>query len=60
MINPKTKRITLPVSKDIDTIRDRLAKDTGIRMSYVQVLNFLIHFYMTKANEPKSKWASLS
>lgn len=60
MIDPKTKRITIPVSKDIDLIRDRLAADTGITMSYVQIFNFLIHFYVERVNEPKSKWRSLS
>ena len=59
MIDPKTKRVTIPVSKDIDLIRDRLAGDTGIIMSYSQVFNFLIHFYVSKANEPKSKWKAL-
>lgn len=59
-IDPKTKRVTIPVSKDIDLIRDRLLRDTGIDMTYTQVFNFLIHFYVERANEPKSKWASLS
>jgi hypothetical protein len=60
VIDPKTKRITIPVSKDIDKIRDRLADDTGIVMSYSQVFNFLIHFYVERASEPKSKWKSLT
>lgn len=60
MIDAKTKRVTIPVSKDIDLIRDRLARDTGITMSYAQIFNFLIHFYVERANEPKSKWRSLS
>jgi len=59
-IDPKTKRVTIPVSRDVDLIRDRLAQDTGIKMSYSQIFNFLIHFYVDKANEPKSKWRSLS
>lgn len=59
MIDPKTKRITIPVSKDIDKIRGRLTADTGIVMSYSQLFNFLIHFYMERADEPKSKWRSL-
>jgi hypothetical protein len=60
VIDPKTKRITIPVSEDIDKIRDRLAGDTGITMTYSQVFNFLIHFYVQRANEPKSQWRSLS
>lgn len=53
------KRITVPVNQDIDAIKERLAADTGIRMSYIQIINFLIHFYMTKASEPRSQWATL-
>ena len=60
MIDPKAKRITIPVSKDVDLIRERLRGDTGIDMTYVQIFNFLIHFYIQRANEPKSKWKSLS
>jgi hypothetical protein len=60
MINPKTKRITVPVSQDIDLIRDRIRADTGIDMTYAQIFNFLIHFYVERANEPKSKWRSLA
>ena len=55
-----SKRITIPVSTDIDLIRQRLAADTGVLMTYAQVFNFLIHFYVERANEPKSKWKSLS
>lgn len=54
----KTKRITIPVSTDIDLIRKRLAADTGILMTYTQVFNFLVHFYMQRANEPKTQWRS--
>ena len=60
MIDAKTKRITIPVSQDIDRIRDRLAADTGITMTYSQVFNFLVHFYVERASEPKSKWKSLT
>lgn len=60
LIDPKTKRVTIPVSKDIDLIRERIKRDTGIDMSYAQIFNFLIHFYVERASEPKSKWRSLS
>jgi len=50
----------VPVTKDIDLIRERIKRDTGIDMTYVQIFNFLIHFYVERANEPKSKWRSLS
>jgi hypothetical protein len=59
-VTDKIKRITIPVSTDIDKIRDRLAADTGITMTYTQVFNFLVHFYIERANEPKSKWKSLT
>ena len=55
-----TKRITIPVNEDIDLIRERLKGDTGIEMTYSQIFNFLIHFYVSRANEPKSKWKALS
>ena len=60
LIDPKAKRITIPVSQDIDLIRDRIRQDTGIDMTYTQIFNFLIHFYVQRANEPKSKWKALS
>ena len=60
VIDHKTKRITLKVSKDIDLIRQRLAADTGIEMTYNQIFNFLVHFYVERASEPKSKWKSLT
>jgi hypothetical protein len=56
---PKPKRITIPVSPDIDKIRDRLKRDTGIEMTYSQLFNFLIHFYVERASEPKSRWRSM-
>jgi hypothetical protein len=58
-MNSKYKRITVPVTKDIDLIRERIKRDTGINMTYVQIFNFLIHFYVARANEPKSKWRSM-
>lgn len=55
-----TKRITIPVDQAIDIIRERLKIDTGIEMSYVQLFNFLIHFYLKHANEPRTKWQTLT
>lgn len=59
MSEPNFKRITVPISTDVDNIRDRLERDTGVKMTYVQVFNFLIHFYVQRASEPKSRWRSL-
>lgn len=44
----------------IDIIRERLKADTGIEMSYVQLFNFLIHFYLKHSNEPRTKWQTLT
>lgn len=59
MSDPNFKRITVPISTDIDNIRDRLERDTGVKMTYVQIFNFLIHFYVQRASEPKSRWRAL-
>lgn len=53
-----TKRITIPVDHTIDAVKDRLCADTGIRMSYIQIINYLIYFYLKHAAEPRTKWAS--
>jgi hypothetical protein len=44
-MNEKKKRLTIYVSKDIDKIRQRILDDTGVKMTYVQVFDFLINFY---------------
>lgn len=54
-----TKRITVNVSQDVDLIRDTLAQNTGIRMSYIQIFNYLIHFYIKHCNEPRTRWTEL-
>ena len=50
----RTKRVTLNVPVEIDRIKDRLQEDTGVKMTYVQVFGFLVHFYLQRANEPKT------
>jgi hypothetical protein len=35
-----------------------VVNDTGIRMSYIQIFNYLIHFYLRHSAEPRTKWAS--
>lgn len=54
-----TKRVTIPVDQAVDIIKDKIKKDTGIEMSYTQIFNFLIHFYIKHANEPRTQWRSL-
>lgn len=55
----KKKRITVEVVPEIDKIKTKIHQDTGVTMTYVQLINFLIHFYIKHANEPKTKWSSL-
>jgi hypothetical protein len=55
----KTRRITLPITDSIDLIVDKVQEDTGIRMTYTQIINFLIHFYIKHANEPRTQWRSI-
>ena len=54
-----TKRITVEIAESIDSIRDFIQGQTGVRMTYVQVFNHLIHFYIKHANEPRTKWAPI-
>jgi hypothetical protein len=53
------KRITIEVNQDIDKIRDFIQQRTGVRMTYVQLFDHLIHFYVQHAAEPRTKWAPL-
>tara|TARA_R110000822_G_C15169552_1_gene479118 strand:+ start:670 stop:867 length:198 start_codon:yes stop_codon:yes gene_type:complete len=55
----KEKRLTITVDADIDTIRDFIENQTGVKMTYVQVFNHLIHFYIQHANEPRTKWSPI-
>ena len=50
------KRITISVHSDVDTIRTLLRENTGIDMSYAQIINYLIHFYKQHAAEPRTQW----
>ena len=54
-----TKRITVNVDQNIDEIRLHLLKNTGIKMSYIQIFNYLIHFYIKHCNEPRSQWKEM-
>jgi len=51
-MKPKAKRITLPVTGTLDDIRTQLSKDTGIKMTYNQVLDYLVHFYLVRTQQP--------
>jgi hypothetical protein len=54
-----SKRITIVVNEDIDKIRDFIKEQTGVDMTYVQVFDHLIHFYIKHAAEPRTKWAPI-
>lgn len=53
------KRITIEVDDNIDRIRGFIHQQTGVRMTYVQVFDHLIHFYVKHANEPRTQWAPI-
>ena len=59
MPQKKAKRITIPVDANIETIREYLVDETGLRLTYTQLFDFLIKFYMKHAQEPRTKWAPL-
>jgi len=53
------KRITIPVVPEIEQIRNKISADLGMKITYTQTFNFLIHFYLERANEPKTKWRTM-
>jgi len=54
------KRITVFVDPNIDKIRDFIYDQTGVKMTYVQVFDHLIHFYIKHANEPRTRWSPIT
>ena len=54
-----TKRITFNIDQNVDHIREFILAETGIKMSYVQIFNYLIHFYIKHCKEPRTKWTTL-
>lgn len=42
----RMKRVTLPITPEILLIRDRLRQETGIDMTYVQVIDHIAHAYL--------------
>jgi hypothetical protein len=53
------KRITIPVSGNIDNIRDQLHKELGVYMSYHQLVDYLINYYRKHSQQPKTEWRKL-
>ena len=55
----KDKRITISVDSNIYGIRKFIEGQTGVKITYVQVFDHLIHFYIKHANEPRTKWSPI-
>lgn len=51
-----TKRITIPISGNIEAVKRQLREEHGIEYSYAQLIDYLINFYR-KAQQPKTGWA---
>ncbi len=51
-----TKRITIFVDPNIDVIRDHLDKTLGVKLTYVQLFDYLINYYKTNSTLPKTIW----
>ena len=47
------KRITMTVSEDLADIREKLSADLGIKMTYNQVIDYLVHFYLSRTEQPE-------
>jgi hypothetical protein len=58
-MNSEHKRITIPVDANIERIREFVKEQTGVDMTYTQVFNHLIHFYISHAAEPRTRWAPI-
>lgn len=54
-----SKRITLPISGKIDHIKEKVQEDLGIEMTYAQIVDFLIHYYVSKTAQPKTQWREI-
>jgi hypothetical protein len=56
----RNKRVTVDIDPHIDDIREKIKEETGVTMTYVQVFDFLIHFYIKHCNEPRTKWMPMT
>lgn len=52
--NQALKRITIPVTQDIEDVKTKLNKATGVKMTYNQTINYLIHFYLVHTHKPEN------
>ena len=51
MTKPRTKRITVGISGNIEAIKKQLQEEHGIEYSYAQLIDYLINYYR-KAQRP--------
>ena len=51
-----SKRITLPITQNLNDVREQIKSDMGIELTYTQLIDFLIHFYLNKSGQPKTQW----
>ena len=54
----KHPRVTIPVHPDFMAIQAMIQRDTGIRMTYGQVVNYLLHHYKTNPKPVVTQWRS--
>lgn len=52
----KTKRITIPITGNLDALRKQLQDDHGVEFTYTQTIDFLINFYRKRTQQPKTEW----
>ena len=52
----KKKRITIFVDEHIDVIRAHIEKSLGVKMTYVQLFDYLIHYYKKNSTIPATVW----
>jgi hypothetical protein len=51
-----SKRITLPITQNLNDVREQIKSDMGIELTYTQLIDFLIHFYLNNSGQPKTQW----
>lgn len=57
--NMKTKRITLTITGNVDSVKKDIEDRLGVELSYAQVIDYLIHYYR-KHNKPATSWQKQS
>lgn len=53
----KPKRITIPISGGLDSIKAQLKDELGVELGYAQLIDYLIKFYR-KNNKPVTSWVN--